>query len=78
MGGYAERAEAAMQAGCDMILLCNNREGAIDVLDHANIKQGSTSAQRLERMRGKSFMNRSALLDTRRWAEAVEDISAIV
>ncbi len=78
MGGYAERAEAAMQAGCDMILLCNNREGAIDVLDHANIKQGSTSAQRLDRMRGKSFMNRSALLDTRRWAEAVEDISAIV
>ena len=78
MGGYPERAEAAMEAGCDMVLVCNNRQGAIEVIDKAKIKQSTKSAERLMRMQGKSFMNRSALLDTRRWAEVVEKITAIV
>jgi beta-N-acetylhexosaminidase len=78
MGNYAERAEAAMDAGCDMVLVCNNRAGAIEVLDNAKINQSEESAQRLMRMRGKPFMNRSALLDTKRWAEAVNEVTAIV
>ncbi len=81
MGGYTERAEAAMDAGCDMILVCNNREGAIEVLDKANIHLESTnvqqSMQRLKRMKGQPFMNRSALLDTKKWAEAVEQLTAL-
>jgi beta-N-acetylhexosaminidase len=78
MGGYTERAEAAMHAGCDMVLVCNNRQGAIEVIDNAKLEQSDKSSQRLTRMVGKSFMNRSALLDTKRWAEAVDDISALV
>ncbi len=80
MGGYTERAEAAMDAGCDMILVCNNRAGAIEVMDQANIHLQSTSVQqsmrRLNRMKGQSFMNRSALLDSKIWAEAVEQVTA--
>ncbi|MFT5815770.1 MAG: beta-N-acetylhexosaminidase, partial [Psychroserpens sp.] len=37
IGGYIERAEAAQAAGCDMLLLCNNRDGCVEVLDNANI-----------------------------------------
>ena len=78
MGGFTERAEAAMQAGCDMILVCHNRQGAIEVIDHASrIKQTSESALRLNRMRGQPFMNRSSLLDTRQWSEAVEAVSRL-
>jgi len=78
MGGYTERAEAAMQAGCDMVLVCNNRQGAIEVIDKAKLEQSERSSQRLTRMIGKSHMNRSALLDTKRWADAVDDITALV
>ncbi|WP_202560314.1 beta-N-acetylhexosaminidase [Alcanivorax sp. DP30] len=32
VGGYPQRAEAALAAGCDMVLACNNRQGAEQVL----------------------------------------------
>ncbi len=33
-GNYAARANAALEAGCDKVLICNNRAGAIHILDH--------------------------------------------
>jgi beta-N-acetylhexosaminidase len=32
-GGFSERAEAALEAGCDMVLVCNDRGGAIQVVE---------------------------------------------
>ena len=33
MGNFGQRAEKALQAGCDMVLVCNHTQGAIEVLD---------------------------------------------
>ena len=33
VGGYPQRAEAALKAGCDMVLACNNRQGAEQMLE---------------------------------------------
>ena len=54
VGGFVERAEAAQQAGCDMLLTCNNRDAAIDVIDNANININPQSQSRLTSMLSKS------------------------
>ncbi|MBU3824996.1 MAG: beta-N-acetylhexosaminidase [Candidatus Oceanisphaera merdipullorum] len=33
VGGYAERAASALHAGCDLLLACNHRPGAIEIVD---------------------------------------------
>jgi len=33
LGSYTERAHAAITAGCDMVLVCNNQQAAIAILD---------------------------------------------
>lgn len=76
-GGYAERADAALAAGCDMVLACNNRAGVIDVLERARLEVAPESTQRLERMRGQPFMNRSALLADDIWRQAVGEIGGV-
>ena len=76
-GDFASRAEAAINAGCDMALVCNNRKGVIQVLDKSKIHQTDVSARRLLRMKGKPFMNRSALLDTKRWMETTAEITQL-
>ncbi|WP_018981391.1 beta-N-acetylhexosaminidase [Salinimonas chungwhensis] len=44
-GNYTERAKAALAAGCDMVLACNNPLGAMHILD--NLQQYTTENGRL-------------------------------
>ena len=67
-GGIPERAQAALAAGCDMVLLCQNPEGQDRLLDSLG-KIPLASPERVERMRHqggrdlrKSVAYREALL----------------
>ena len=42
-GGYVQKAQLALDAGCDMILVCNDREGALEVLEFMTQQQVSGS-----------------------------------
>jgi beta-N-acetylhexosaminidase len=70
IGGYVERAEAAQQAGCDMLLLCNNRESCIDVIDNANINIDENSNRRLLRLLKSSTSGLNELRDNSHWQHA--------
>lgn len=52
-GDYPQRTQTALDAGCDMILICNNQAGAIEVLDTLAIKPHPASLARLMRMHGR-------------------------
>lgn len=69
-GGYVERAEAAQDAGCDMLLLCNNRNGCVDVLDNANISNLSISSERLKKLLKKDNNPWSSLKSNTTWQHA--------
>lgn len=77
-GGFAERAEAALSAGCDMILACNNRAGAIDILDNVKLIPDDVVEKRIRKMKGDAFMERSALLADEYWQESVANVTALV
>jgi beta-N-acetylhexosaminidase len=48
-GSYPQRAEAALSAGCDQLLVCNNRPAALEVLEWMDVQQlnGSEKAAAL-------------------------------
>ncbi len=77
-GGYGERAEAALQAGCDMALVCNHTEGAIEAVEYLHGYLNPTSQVRLMRMHGKHHIDRHVLLSDEKWQQAVTTISSLI
>ena len=71
-GGFSERTDAALNAGCDMVLVCNNPEAADEVLQHLEGYQISQdSGERLTRMLGKPFdLTFDQLKTSERWRKA--------
>lgn len=52
VGGYSERARAALDAGCDILLLCNNAAGADEVLASLEGYNNPTTQLRMVRLHG--------------------------
>jgi beta-N-acetylhexosaminidase len=61
MGGVVERAEAALDAGCDVLPVCNRRASVIELIDGLKSQPGPASQMRVLRMRGREAPDRAAL-----------------
>lgn len=75
-GSYAERAQLALDAGCDMILVCNNPCGADEVLASLADYHDPVAQTRLVRLHGRQGQPLSKLRASPRWHDAVEAIAA--
>jgi len=53
VGDHRQRAMAALDAGCDMVLICNNQEAAVNVVDEITYEAHPVAQARLMRMHGR-------------------------
>jgi beta-N-acetylhexosaminidase len=76
VGGVRDRADLALRAGCDVILLCNDRPGTERLLSSWAHKIEPLTQVRLMRMHGKaSSISFDELDDDERWIAARDSIS---
>lgn len=75
-GALPQRAELALNAGCDMLLVCNDRTGALSVADwlEANQIQGHP---RLLRMRARPSAGIGKLFEQSQWQAATQLLATI-
>nr|VFJ44074.1 MAG: beta-N-acetylhexosaminidase [Candidatus Kentron sp. DK] len=76
-GNSTGRAKSALAAGCDMVLVCNNRRGVEEILRGLGEYHHPASALRLARLHGHGKFRREALLareDYQRVAATVRDL----
>jgi beta-N-acetylhexosaminidase len=77
-GGVVERATAALGAGCDMVLVCNNPRGTDELLGGLVYQMPAVSLARLARMHGRQRPQAmDALRADSRYARALDSVSAI-
>ena len=66
-GSYVERAELAISAGCDMVLICNNRPAVNEVLNGLSANISDESIKRLSKMRARNQTSWTQLSTHSRW-----------
>ncbi len=77
-GGIVQRAEAALNAGCDMVLVCNRPESADELLRGLRWEMPAASKARLVQMRGRAHPDTLvALHEQPQFLKALHEISAI-
>jgi len=67
IGDALTRAQAALAAGCDMVLICNDRPAALQVIDNLGEYYSTTSQQRLLQLQGINAMTWDCLLANEQW-----------
>lgn len=77
IGDVGTRAKQALQAGCDMILACNDRAAVIKIVDELAHYHSPASQARLIRLHGKTALDWQALHADQRWLEAQQTCSLL-
>ncbi|MGA9852326.1 MAG: beta-N-acetylhexosaminidase [Gammaproteobacteria bacterium] len=70
VGDYVERARMALDAGCDILPVCNNRAGVAAILEGLGEYANPMSQWRLARLHGREEISREELHASREWREA--------
>ena len=77
-GGIVQRAEAALNAGCDMVLVCNKPELADELLHGLHWEMLAASRARLAQMRGKPHPESLVQLhEQQHFLKALDEVAAI-
>ena len=76
VGSYVDKAKAALAAGCDMILVCNDRQGAVEVLAYMEQQQTPLSAL-IESMRSNSSVAWAELEQSPRRKVVIEKLASV-
>ena len=71
-GSMPVRAEKALKAGCDMVLICNDRPAALAAVEHLGDYSNPLSLVRLARLHGTGQPLRETLLASDEWRVAAE------
>ncbi len=77
MGDFSQRAILALEAGCDMVLVCNNPTAASEVLASLAVTQSDSREQRLKTMLAKPHLSREQLIKTDKWQQISKQISEL-
>ncbi len=77
-GGIVQRAEAALQAGCDMVLVCNKPALADELLAGLKWEMPATSKARLAQMRGRPHADTLVQLhEQAEFVKALHEVASI-
>ena len=76
-GDYSDRARAALDAGCDLLLVCNNRPAALAMIDSLRDFDDSTVHLRCVRMHGRGGLERERLHLEPRWQEGLRSVAEL-
>ena len=76
-GNFIERTVSALDAGCDMVLVCNNQQSAIDILDKLKRDPDPASQVRLMRMHGRNEITYKQLHDNNEWQKTAAEITSL-
>lgn len=70
-GAPVERAQAALAAGCDMVLACTDRRAALDILNNLKDPVDPAAHLRLARLHGRDHLTFEQMQASQTWRRAV-------
>ena len=77
VGDILTRSEFALVAGCDMILICNNKKGVKKVVKNLNMRKIPQNVRLANMKQGLKPLTWSDLQKNQRWHEATESLKRV-